>query len=87
MPLQDPNTFHGLRLLDTGSAPSTTRPKAGQNLRRCRLRFMLRTGHSLAPQKRASSFRFDDEDLSCRREPATGDPGISPDRTHTGKPP
>jgi hypothetical protein len=24
------------------------------------------------------------EDLSTRREPATGDPGVSPDRTHTG---
>ena len=53
------------------------RPNGREHLRRCRLRFMLRTGQLLHPASHpglstdAGGF-------------TTGDPGVSPDRTHTG---
>ena len=43
---------------------------------------MLRTGQLLAP--RASSLRFDAGLSTDAGSLATGDPGVSPDRTHTG---
>ena len=49
-----------------------------------RLRFMLRTGQSLAPSQGLRRSAFDNGISAAAGSRATRDPGVSPDRTHTG---
>ncbi len=49
------NAFHGLHPSATGSAPSSPPTRDGCALRRCRLRFMLRTGQLFHPASHPAS--------------------------------
>ena len=75
------NAFHGLRRLDNGSAPSWPHPKAGESMTTLtQASLTLQTARSLTPRSAPG--------LSTTHGGiATRDPGISPDRTHTGRPP
>src|SRR5918994_4257912 len=72
--------FHGLRRGRTGSAPSLSRPRAGRLTTLARASLTLQTARSHRP-------RFAPDLSATHGGLATGDPGISPDRTFTGGPP
>jgi hypothetical protein len=75
-----PDAFHGLRRRVTGSAP----PWPAQG----RVRLTTLAQASLALQTaRLHPSRFAPGLSTTHGDIATRDPGISPDRTHTGRPP
>jgi hypothetical protein len=74
------SAFHGLRRAQTGSAPSLSIPKDGAVTTLTQASLALQTARSLPPRSAPS--------LSTTHGGfTTGDPGVSPDRTHTGRPP
>jgi len=77
-PLQDPDVFHGLHQIHTGSAPSPSRLPAGA------LTTLQTSLH--AADRPVAPPRFDPGLSTGPGGFATGDPGVSPDRTLTGWP-
>jgi hypothetical protein len=73
------SAFHGLRRIANGSAPScpARRPDCMTTLTQASL--TLQTARSLPP-------RFAPGLSTTHGGITTGDPGVSPDRTHTGRP-
>jgi hypothetical protein len=74
------SAFHGLRRRLTGSAPSLPRPQAGRLTTLAQASLTLQTARSHPP-------RFAPGLSATHGGFTTGDPGISPDRTRTGRPP
>ena len=73
------NAFHGLRRDRTGSAPSLPRPKAGP-LDDAYSGFTHVADRAIAPPRFAPDLSITHGGITTR------DPGVSPDRTHTGRP-
>jgi hypothetical protein len=74
------SAFRGLRRGRTGSAPSLPRLGADSVTTLVRASPALQTARSIAP-------RFARGLSTTHGGFTTGDPGVSPDRTHTGRPP
>ena len=74
------SAFHVLRRRLTGSAPSTPAHGRDRLTTLAQASLTLQTARSLPP-------RFAPGLSTTHGGLATGDPGISPDRTHTGRPP
>jgi hypothetical protein len=74
------SAFHGLHRHLTGSAPSLPRPQTGRLTTLAQASLTLQTARSLPP-------RFAPGLSTTHGGFTTGDPGISPDRTRTGRPP
>ena len=74
------SAFHGLRRRLTGSAPSTPARRWDRLTTLAQASLTLQTVRSLPP-------RFAPGLSTTHGGFTTGDPGISPDRTRTGKPP
>jgi hypothetical protein len=75
-----PGAFHGLRRARTGSGPSLPRLLADRLTTLAQASLTLQTARSLPP-------RFAPGLSTTHGGFTTGDPGVSPDRTHTGRPP
>ena len=74
------SAFHGLRRHLTGSAPSLPARGRDRLTTLAQASLTLQTARSLPP-------RFAPGLSTTHGGFTTGDPGISPDRTHTGRPP
>jgi hypothetical protein len=75
-----PDAFRGLRRRVTGSAPSIPRPQTGSLDDAC-------SGFTHVADRAVAPPRFAPGLSTAHGGIATGDPGVSPDRTHTGRPP
>jgi hypothetical protein len=73
------SAFHGLRRARTGSAPSLSHLSADRLTTLAQASLLLQTARLLPP-------RFAPGLSTAHGGLATGDPGVSPDRTHTGGP-
>ena len=73
------SAFHGLRRPYTGSAPSLSRPQTGP-LDDAYSGFTHVADRAIAPPRFAPDLSITHGGI------ATRDPGVSPDRTHTGRP-
>jgi hypothetical protein len=74
------SAFHGLHRHLTDSAPSLPRSQAGRLTTLAQASLTLQTARSLPP-------RFAPGLSTTHGGFTAGDPGVSPDRTHTGRPP
>ena len=74
------SAFHGLRRRVTGSAPSTPARRRDRLTTLAQASLTLQTARSLPP-------RFAPGLSTTHGGFTTRDPGVSPDRTHTGRPP
>src|SRR5207248_8000052 len=74
------SAFRGLRRYVSGSAPPPPRPQAGLSDDAC-------SGFTHVADRTVAPPRFAPGLSTTRGGLATRDPGISPDRTHTGRPP
>jgi hypothetical protein len=75
-----PGTFHGLRRHANGSAPSSPAPQGGSLSTLTQASLTLQTA-------RSHPLRFAPSLSTTHGSITTKDPDISPDRTHTGRPP
>jgi hypothetical protein len=75
------NAFHGLRRHDNGSAPSWPHPKAGESMTTLTQASLHVADRTIASARSAPGLSTTHGGI------ATRDPGVSPDRTHTGRPP
>ncbi|MCA1707041.1 MAG: hypothetical protein LC808_28755 [Actinobacteria bacterium] len=77
---QIPGAFHGLRRAPSGSAPSPPAHRRDRLTTLAQASLTLQTARSLPP-------RFAPSLSTTHGGITTRDPGVSPDRTHTGRPP